>query len=50
MWKNLSIRETKEMPIQNGNIWTEHFKKLYSEIKLTETNQNQIKEFFSILN
>ena len=44
MWKNLSIKETKEIPIQNGNIWTEHFKKVNSEIKFIDTNQNQIKE------
>lgn len=42
MWNNLNIKDPKDIPIQNGNIWLQHFQTLYTEIHPTETNQNYI--------
>ena len=44
-WKTLNKSKPEELAIQNGDVWTGHFKTLYKTIHLnTESEQNHIQE------
>jgi len=40
MWNNLSTAKPQDLPIQDGEIWTNHFENLYREIPSKQLNDN----------